>query len=226
MKQKMGFSMWSLFLGLSLSGAVEGAPRMDTGVGSSEPILATVVPDHEAPNLYYVFPQTSNIVMRANGRHDFLYIETRERGVWGPGRVLNAEARAWIQPSIESEPLARKIAEVKTANPAARYAVITPFKTEIVTSDASNQYIRGTDCTQVAGPLEVPVYCRLSINPRMTNGFKTLLRNSQVHVFHYLYHFYGFADGKIQEYRFSVPLRYGSLRGKGYFVDQWGRDLD
>lgn len=218
---------WSVFCGVMLAwGAADAAPRMDTGVGSVDPLLATVLPDHENPNLFYVFPQTSEMTTKADGRYEFLYIENRQYRTWGRDRILGAEARVWIRPSIESAVLQQKIAEIKAANPAARFAVVSVFKTEVKTANTTDRYFLQTECSPVSGPIEVPVFCRLAIQPHLATSFKTLMKHTQARVFHYVYHFYGVSDGKMQAYQFAVPLKMGSLRGASYFVDQYGEDLD
>ncbi len=216
----LGWVMAATVVGVT----AQAAPRMDTGVGSADPLLATVVPDHEVPNLYYVFPQASETLVRADGRFDFLYIETWKTK-WGPDRLMHAEARLWVRPTIDTPALKQKLAEIKASNPAARFAVVTAFKTEIVQARHQEQYFNSSECQQISGPLEIPVYCRVDIKTHLASGFKTLIQRSQAQVFHYVYSFYGFANGQIQEFKFAVPLKLGTIRDPSYFVDQWGREL-
>lgn len=220
------FSKVMLLLWILKSSIAVAAPKMDVGVGTSLPLMATVVPDHETPNLYYVFPQSSDMVVRQDGRYEFLYIENWSKRPLRRSKIQQAEARMWVRPSIESPALKQKIAEIMASNPSAKFSVVTAFKTEVTSSDREESYFLNTDCTQVSGPLEIPVYCRLEINPRLASGFKTLVRNSQARVFHYLYYFYGYANGNLREFKFAVPLKMGSLHGSGYFVDQYGDELD
>lgn len=217
---------WILFVvtvGFSFSSSA--APRMDTAVGTGQPIMATVLPDHEVPHLYYVFPQTSETSKRADGSLDFLYVETWKRR-WGRDRLGHAEARLWVQPSIDSEAIRQKVAEIKAQDPAARFAVVTIFKSEIQGSDSGERYFEYSHCHPISGPLEVPVYCRLEVNVDLARGFKTLIQNSQARVFHYVYWFYGVVDGKIKAFTFAVPLKLGTIQESRYFVDQDGRPLD
>jgi hypothetical protein len=219
----MMFLMMIKVASLMLQPAV-AAPRMDTGVGTQAPLLATVVPDHEDPHLYYVFPQSSETATRADGKLEFLYVETWKRR-WGPDRLQNAEARLWVRPSIESDVLKQKVAEIKAADPAARFAVVTIFKSQVVGSDSTERYFDSSSCHPIAGPLEVPVYCRLEVNVGLAAGFRTLIRYSQARVFHYVYSFYGMAGSQLKEYTFAVPLKLGMIRDAQYFVDQHGREL-
>jgi hypothetical protein len=197
---------------------------MDTGVGSSSPLLATVVPDHQDPNLFYVFPSQSDLVLQANGKQEFLYIENR-RYSWGKFRVEAAHVSLTVRPSATSPELDLKTSEIRTANPNAKFAVVTAFKTEVITGPAHPDFFVSTYCPTVNGPLEVAVSCEVEINPLMSRAFRHLLSLTEVRVFHLVYSFYGWADGQMREYRYAVPIKMGSFDRGGYFFDQYGEPI-
>ncbi len=201
------------------------APRMDSAVGSASPYLATVLPDHENPNLYYYFPQKSEVLIRPNGVQDFAYIESRKYRRWSY-TVEAAQLTVGIQLSMNAEALNQKIAEIRAANPAAKFTPVTAFQTGVEESQGANRYFLGSECPRMAGPLEIPVYCTVQINPDLSAGFRKIIRHTQTRVLNYVYRFYGYSDGKIGEYTFSVPLKVGSLEDSPYFFDQYGNSLD
>ena len=203
------------------------APRMDSAVGTTSVIFSTVLPDHEDSNLYYVFPQSSEVLVKNNGVQDFLYVESRKYGHFGRFRVEAAALTIGLKPSLEADDLKLKMGEIRKMNPKARFSVVTAFKTEVVGSDSEgNPFFLGSNCPTVSGPLEVPVYCSVEVKPELSYGFRQIIKNTQTMVLHYGYYFYGMAGGKLNEYHMSVPLRVGSLDGSTYFYDQFGKSIE
>ena len=200
------------------------APKMDSAIGTGKPLMATVLPDHEDPNLYYVFPQTSDVVMKPDGKMDFLYIETRKYGL-GRYHVEAARLGVGIVPSISSPALEAKVVEIKATNPNAKFAVVTAFESTVSAKDENTTYFQSGRCPEVNGPLEVPIYCDLDLNPAKATAFRKILASTSIRVLHLEYKFYGFADGKIQEFAYSVPIKVGSLAGGAYFFDQNGNPI-
>jgi len=201
------------------------APRMDSAVGSETAQLVTILPDHEDPNLYYVFPQSSEVLRKSDGRQDFTYIETRKYRPWGI-RVESAELAIGMRLSYETDALKQKIAEIRSSNKSAKFTAVTGFNTSVEGHQYVNQYFLDSDCPMIAGPLEVPVYCNIRIKPEMSFGFRQLIIGTQARVLSYIYHFYGFSNGSMNEYAFSVPLKVGSLDHSPYFFDQFGHPLE
>ena len=215
----------AVVLSLGLGNLASAAPRMDTAIGSGTVMFATVLPDHQDPNLYYVFPQSSAVLTNQDGESSFLYLENRKYRLFGGYRVLSAQLQLGLKVSIENPDLKAKMDEIKTQNPNAKFSVITAFKTEVIESKKINSFFLDSSCPEVGGPLEVPIFCTVNINPILSAGFRSLIQNTEIAVLNLAYHFYGFADGKIMEFEFTVPLNVGSLDNNHYFVDQNGSPL-
>lgn len=219
------FQLFLLVLSVFIVNFASAAPRMDSAIGSNTGLFATVLPDHENANLYYVFPQSSDVLLRDNGLQDFTYIEERKYTRRGY-KVKSAQLNVGIRLSIAMDLLQQKIAEIKNHNPNAKFAVVTAYKTEVVGEGEFSQFFRNSNCTDIAGPLEVPVYCTVHIMPEMSYGFRKIVKSTQTRVFHYVYHFYGSVGGNLKEFSFSVPLKVGSLENGPYFFDQYGSQLE
>ena len=205
----------------SLGVDVLAAPRMDAAVGTNSFLLATVVPDHMDPNLFYVFPQASEVVLKADGTQDFLYVEDREyqRRSF---EVEGARLTVGIHLTFDSSQLQQKISEIIKQNSKAKFTVITATKTEVLGTSESVPYFVNSNCAEIGGPLEIPVYCTVSIRPELSFGFRKIILNAQAFVFQYVYHFYGVVGGTEKEFAMAVPLKVGSLDRGDYFFDQDG----
>lgn len=200
----------------------EAAPRMDSVVGTGKPLMATVLPDNQDPNLFYVFPQKSNVAVKDDGKQDFLYIENRHYG-WGKYQVLSARLGIGIVPNINSSELDAKVAEIKATNPNAKFAVISPFQTSVLAQvNEKDSYFERVHCPEISGPLEVPVFCDIQVNPVLAKGFRKVMGSTNTQVLQLEYKFYGVVGGVTKEYAFTIPLRVGSITADGYFFDQNG----
>lgn len=225
--------MKSLFRNLSLRFLIgvtflpclaHSAPVMDTAIGTPNALMATVLPDHLDANLFYVFPQESKISRDASGDQEFLYIENRRYG-WGNYRVEAAYLSVGVLPSIQSPALEEKMSIISAANPNAKFAVVTVFESTVIARNEAEDYFESVSCPAVNGPIEIPVYCDIRVKPELVKGFRKAMAETNVRVFFLVYKFYGFANGQMKEFSYTVPIKVGNFGKSGAFFDQNGKKI-
>lgn len=189
-------------------------PVVDTAVGTSTPYYVTVLPDDTDKNLYYFFPFQYSL--SDNGKFKNLSCAGNPQGTRGGfSAYCSLSFTAAFHPDLQ-----KKLAEIKAANPQARFTVIPFAKSTVVALGSTVTHLKSAKCQEFAGPVGTQVACQWLVLPgRYDIVRKALLANGPVLVMAINATYYAMVGKNEQMIPLTIPMYAQNLENGNYFFD-------
>jgi len=207
--------------GLFFSLTTLATPVMDTLVGTPTEYMVSVAPDDKDPNLYYFFPNHFGLAQNpTNNMKLFSYIEKCENfWCFSTPAYVNTIFEAGVSPQ-----LTQKLAEIKKANPNAKFTPIPILSSSFFKTNVFNVLLSGVACQEQGNLLGQQLACVWKVDDSNRTTFRRAVRqNILVQVLSYGYSFIGMVRGQAMTFNQAIPVYVSDLDKGNYFLDSNGR---